>query len=223
MFPARIAACALLALGGSQLASAADSEGGHWKVGVSGGTLGLSPEVGYRFNRFLGLRANGGFFNYDRSEELDDVDYDGTLKLNSVGLLADWHPFGGSFRISGGARSNGNKVDLVGVLNSNVEIGDEEFTPAQVGALNGTAEFKKLTPTLTLGWGGKFANGFMMGLEAGVMFQGSAKLNMTSTGGTLSSDADFLAELESERAQAEEDISDYKLWPVLQLHFAYRF
>ncbi len=62
-----------------------------------------------------------------------------------------------------------------------------------------------------------------MGLEAGVMFQGAAKLTMTSTGGTLSNDPDFRAELDNERAQAEDEVSDYKLWPVMQLHFAYRF
>lgn len=223
MVTARMAACAMLALGLAQAAGAAEGEGGQFRIGASVGTLGISPEVGYRFNKFVGLRANGGFFDYDRTEEVDDISYDGKLKLNSIGVMADLHPFGGSFRLSVGARSNSNKVNLLGELTGPTEIGDEIFTAAEVGTLTGTADFKKLSPAVSLGWGGKFSNGFTMGLEAGVMFQGSAKLSLVSAGGTLSNDAGFLAELENERAQAEDDISDYKLWPVVQLHFAYRF
>ena len=223
MVVARAAVGALVVgamLGAATAAAAAD---GRWSVGVSGGTLGISPEVGYRFSQHGGLRLNGGFFDYDSNEEVDDINYDGTLKLNSVGLLADWYPFGGRFRVSAGARSNKNEVTLVATPTANVEIGDQTYTPAQVGQLNGGVDFKNFTPQLTLGWGGKLAKGFTVGLEAGVLMQGSPKFSLTSTGGTLSSNSTFLAELEQERLQAEEDAEDYKLWPVLQLHFMYRF
>ncbi len=222
MVPARVAAVALLALGAIP-AGVSAAEGGQWHAGVSGGTLGISPEVGYRFGSHGGLRLNGGFFDYDRSEEIDDIDYDGTLKLNSVGLMADWFPFGGSFRLSAGARSNGNKIDLLADPTTNVEIGDETFTPEQVGRLTGGVEFRNFTPALTLGWGGKLGKGFTMGFEAGVLMQGSPKVNLAASGGLLSDQPGFLAELENERAQAEEDARDFKLWPVIQLHFAWRF
>ncbi len=222
MVSARAATLALVALGAiPALASAA--EGGQWHVGASVGTLGISPEAGYRFGEHVGLRANGGFYDYDRSEEIDDIDYDGTLKLKSVGVMADWYPFGGSFRLSAGARSNKNRIDLLAQPTTNIEIGDEEFTPAQVGTLSGGVKFKDLTPAVTLGWGGKLGNGFTMGFEAGVLMQGSPKFSLAASGGVLSNDPTFLAELEKERLQAEEDAEDFKLWPVLQLHFAWRF
>jgi hypothetical protein len=206
-----------------QSGGAMAAEGGIWSVGVSGGTLGISPEVGYRFGEHGGLRLNGGFFDYDRSEEIDDIDYDGTLKLNSVGLMADWYPLGGSFRLSAGARSSSNRIDLAAVPTANQEIGDQTFTPAEIGRLDGRVDFKNFAPTVTLGWGGKFRNGFTIGFEAGVMMQGSPKLDLTASGGTLSSDPGFLAELEAERQEAEDDAKDFKFWPVLQLHFTYRF
>ncbi len=134
MVSARKAMVVLLALGGIPLAAGA-AEGGQWHVGVSGGTLGISPEVGYRFGSHTGLRLNGGFLDFDRSEEIDDIDYDGTLKLNSVGLMADFYPFGGSFRLSVGARSNGNKVNLVATPTGSIEIGDETYTAAEAGTL----------------------------------------------------------------------------------------
>lgn len=223
MVRASTAVCALLSLGLAQAAVAAQGEGGQWSVGVSGGTLGISPEVGYRFGKFGGVRANAGFFDYDRSEEIDDIDYDGTLKLSSFGAMADWYPFGGSFRLSAGARSNSNKIELVATPTTNVEIGDQLYTPTEAGTLNGTVDFKKLSPALSLGWGGKLGKGFTMGFEAGVLMQGSPKFSLTSTGGALSGNQAFLAELEQERLQAEEDADDFKLWPVIQLHFAWRF
>jgi hypothetical protein len=212
--------CALVAATMFHTATAA--EDGNWSVGVSAGTLGISPEVGYRFNKFGGLRANGGFFNYDRTEEIDDIDYDGTLKLNSVGVLADLYPFGGSFRISAGMRSNDNRIDLV-ADEGTVDIGDETYTQAEYGTIRGRVGFKNMAPTVTLGWGGKLKSGFTIGFEAGVMMQGSPRVALTSEGGSLSNNSTFLAELEEERAQAEEDADDFKLWPVLQLHFKYRF
>jgi hypothetical protein len=224
MTSAKAAACALVAAAMFQSASASAAEGGNWSVGVSGGTLGISPEVGYRFNRAFGLRANGGFFNYDRSEEIDDIEYDGTLKLNSVGVLADVYPFGGSFRISAGARSNDNRINLL-VDEGSINVGedDETYTQAEFGTLRGRVNFKKMAPTLTLGWGGKLKSGFTVGFEAGVILQGSPRVALTSQGGSLSSDPTFLAELEEERAQAQDDADDFKLWPILQLHFKYRF
>lgn len=222
MFSARKSACALLAAVLFQAAGAAEADG-QWHVGVSGGTLGISPEVGYRFGERAGLRLNGGFLDYDRSEEIDDIDYDGTLKLKSVGLMADFYPFGGSFRLSAGARSSKNRIDLAAEPTANIEIGDVTYTPDEVGRLDGNVDFKNFAPTVSLGWGGKFKSGFTVGFEAGVMMQGSPKLSLVSSGGSLSTNPTFLAELEQERQEAEDDADDFKLWPVLQLHFLYRF
>lgn len=223
MSSTKVLATALLALSSGALSTAAMSaEEGRWFVGVSGGTNGIAPEIGYR-GEHLGLRANGGFLDYSRSEDIDDIDYDGKLKLNSFGLLADWYPFAGGFRISAGARSSSNKIDLHATPTANVEIGNVSYTPAQAGNLDGTVDFKKLAPTFTLGYGGTLASGFTLGFEAGVVMQGSPNLQLVSSGGTLSNNAQFLAELERERQQAEDDAKDFKFWPVVQVHFLYRF
>jgi hypothetical protein len=212
----------LLALSFGTYSASTLSAEGQWIVGVSGGTNGIAPEIGYRGEHF-GVRANGGFLDYSRTENIDDIDYDGKLKLNSVGLLADWFPFAGGFRLSAGARSNGNKVDLHATPTANLQIGDVTYTPAQVGNLDGRVDFKSLSPTLTLGYGGKLGSGFTLGFEAGVVMQGAPKIRLASSGGTLSSNALFLAELEQGRQQAEDDASDFKFWPVVQVHFLYRF
>jgi hypothetical protein len=218
----KFVAAAMLALSAGAYSAGTLCAEGQWVVGVSGGTNGIAPEIGYR-GEHLGIRANGGFLDYNRTENIDDIDYDGKLKLNSIGLLADWFPFAGGFRISAGIRSNGNKVDLHAAPTANVVIGDVSYTPAQVGNLDGHVQFKNLTPTLTLGYGGTPAGGFTLGFEAGVVLQGSPKLQLNSSGGTLSANALFLAELEQERQQALDDARDFKFWPVVQVHFLCRF
>ena len=214
---------AAVALACSSAAFAADAEeGAHWRVGITGGTLGIGPELGYRFSSHLGLRANGGFFGYDKSDEEDDFDYDATLKLNSVGLMADIFPFGGSFRLSVGARSSRNEVtaDLVPI--GTVDINGETYTAAEFGTGSGTVKWKKFAPTATLGWAGDFSKGLHVGLELGVMMQGSSRIDFTVTG-PAANDADFMADLQQEIDDAEDDAKDYKLWPVVALTVSYSF
>jgi hypothetical protein len=213
-----------LGIAGSLAALPAYSEEGALALGVTGGTLGLGPEISWRFSEHAGLRANGGFYDTTDSDELDDIEYDGKLKLNSFGAMLDWYPFGGGFRLSAGARVNNNKIELEGAPTINTEIGDTTYTPQQIGTLTGTVETDSFAPALTLGYGGKLAKGLTFGFELGVMMQGSPKIeNLTSTGGTLSSNTTFLQQLALEEQRAEDDAHDYKYWPIIQIGLSYRF
>ena len=217
-----VASFALTAAGFAQGACAADQ--GQWTLGLSGGTLGVGPEIAYRYGPNLGMRVNAGYFSYNRDQTLDDIDYNGKLKLNSVGLQADWYPFGGGFRLSLGGRSNSNKIDLKGNPSSSVEIDGTTYTPAEVGTLTGTVKSSSFAPTFALGYGGTLAKGFTMGVELGVMYQGSPKINdLHSSGGLFSSNPIFLADVKAEQQRMEDDAKDFKYWPVLQIDLLYRF
>jgi hypothetical protein len=214
---------AAAALACSSTALAADPEEvAHWRVGITGGSLGIGPELGYRFGSHLGIRANGGFFGYDKSDEEDDFDYDATLKLNSVGAMVDIFPFGGSLRLSVGARSSRNEVtaDLVPI--GTVEINDQTYTAAEFGTGSGTVKWKKFAPSATIGWAGDFSKGLHLGLELGVMMQGSSKIDFTVTG-QAANDPQFMADLQQEIDDAEDDAKDYKLWPIVALTLSYSF
>lgn len=203
-------------------AARADDEA-HWTLGVSGGSLGIGPEVAYRFNSHAGLRGNAGFYSYSHNDDLDDLNYDADLKLESYGLMADWYPTGGGFRISAGVRSNDNHVELFGTPTTSVQIGNTTYTPAQVGTLTGTIETNSLAPALTLGYGGSFRNGFTLGFELGVMFQGSPTVENLKATGLLASNTTFQTNLRQEELNVESDAKDFRYWPILQLHFLYRF
>jgi hypothetical protein len=192
-------------------------------LGVIGGTNGLGVEAGYRFNSRIGVRGNATSFKYDKTVDSDDFEIDGNARLKSFGALVDLYPFGGSFRISAGMRSNSNRFGGIATpTGSTVELGDNTYTAAQVGDLTGTVKFRKSAPTATLGWGGKMKTGLHFGFELGVVAQGSARL-AASSNGTLAGNPTFQADLDDKLAEWEDDAKDYKLWPVIQVGLKYRF
>lgn len=210
-----------LALAASAPAIAQSSPG--VSVGVTGGTLGIGPEVAYRFSDTLGVRGNATFLSVSRGVNSNDIDYDGKLKLRSGGLMLDVFPMHGGFRISAGARINSNKVRLKARPTSDVEVGDETYSPAEVGILSGEVKANSVAPTLTVGWSGGAARGLNFGIEAGAMFQGSPRINDLKATGTLASNADFQASLRREEQEVGDDLDKYKVYPILQIALGYRF
>lgn len=223
----KLLAALVAAMGVAAAAPAVAQDEGGVSVAVTGGTLGIGPEVGYRISNNFGVRANATFFGISHDAESDGIEYQGDLDLQSYGAMIDLYPFGGNFRLSAGARINNNKVDLVGQAadgDDTIEIGDEEYDASDVGVVNGRVETDDLAPTLTLGWGGGLTPGLKFGIDAGVMFQGSPKVTQLSTTGTDPDIQDEVnASLAEERVEIEDDIDDFKLYPVLQLSIGYRF
>jgi hypothetical protein len=192
-------------------------------IGVTGGTLGIGPEVAYRISNTLGVRGNATFLSAGRNVESDGIDYDGDLKLQSGGLMLDLFPTGGGLRISAGARIDSNKVKLKATPADDVEVGDETYTPAEVGVLSGHVKANSFAPTLTIGWAGGMARGVSFGIEAGGMFHGSPKVRDLHATGTLASNPDFQASLREEEREVEDDLDQYKIYPIVQIAVGYRF
>jgi hypothetical protein len=199
-------------------------------LGVTAGTLGIGPEVGYRVSENIGVRANATFFSFSHNIHSDDIRYDAKLKLRSGGAMVDVYPFGGGFRISGGLRVNGNKGRGVGVPNDGTSytIDGTTYTAAEIGTLHAETDIDKLAPALTLGYGGGLSKGLTVGIEAGALFQGSVKVKPLTVTGlcadiTLGPCSTLAADLEAERQSVNDDINDYKVYPVLQVTLGYRF
>jgi len=134
-------------------------------VAVTGGTLGIGPEVSARISPLIGVRGSATFRGFSHSVNGDDLEYNGKLKLASIGAALDLHPFGNGFRVSGGARYNKNRVKLNATPDASrtVNIGGTTYTGAQIGRLDGTVRVKEFTPTLTLGYGSRLTRGAALG------------------------------------------------------------
>jgi hypothetical protein len=181
-------------------------------------TLGFGADAGFKLNDQFGLRLNGNAFSISRDGEASGVDYDVDVDLRTVGLLADWHPFSGGFRISAGAYYNGNKASLTGQSNETVKIGNTTYDLSQAGSLKGDVEFSKVAPYLGVGYYGNLGGGFSIGAELGAMYTGSPKISLSSDSTIISA-----ADIEEERRQAEDDIKAFKFYPVLSVGIKYKF
>ena len=76
-----------------------------------------------------------------------------------------------------------------------------------------------------IGWGGKpSGHGFGLTFDLGVLYQGSPKLSVQAhpTNPAIVP-ASFYTNLEAERAKTENDIKNYKYWPVVGVGFSFSF
>jgi hypothetical protein len=194
-------------------------------AGATGGTLGVGPEVALRISPVLGVRANATFLGVSHSVDSDDITYDGRLKLGSIGLMADLHPFRGGFRVSAGFRINSNKVDLKADTSQDatVEVGDTPYSGAAVGSLGGTVKTRKFAPMLTVGYASGLTPGLKFGVEAGAMLQGSPRIDNLRASGPIAADPAFQAALAREEQEIEDDIDNYRIYPILQVSLRYAF
>lgn len=215
-FTAVAAAAALFALpAGAQ----------NMAVGVNLGTPGVGVQASAKVSDLLVLRGAIDGLSVSRDEDYSDIDYDGKAKLMTGGVFADLHPGGGAFFISGGAYVGKRKINLRAQPTAPVEIGGATFTPAQVGRLDGEAELSNFQPFLGLGLDNTYVGerGWGFRALAGVAFSKRPTVNLTASGGTLSTDAAFQARLRAEEAEARDDAKDFRYFPVLQLGLTRRF
>ncbi len=203
-------------------------------------TLGLGVELIGGINSRINLRLQGNFFDYSKSIEEDGVDYDGKLKLQTFGLLADLHPFAGGFRLSGGLYQNGNKLKLDASCNAECEVGDLTIVnnAGDNGRLFGRAKFNSFSPYVGLGFGNAM-RGFPLhfGLDVGVLLQGAPRIKLgadgfatvrdNDTGMTtrenLATNQEVQDALSAEADNAEEDTKEFKYYPVANFTLGYRF
>jgi hypothetical protein len=219
-------------------------------VGVSANAsllLGFGLSVGTGLGDIFNVR--GVYNGYSISRELGDDagKYDGTVRLQTFGALADYHPFAGAFRLTLGALADGNRVTMTGkpTTGSEYEVGDCTYvsSPSDPLRLDGKIDFRSLAPYFGLGWGGNMnaAPGFFGTFDLGVMWAGSAEMSLAASGSAraksgqpascgsstsdtpVSSNPEFQRELEKARADVEDDASNYEFWPSIQFGLGWRF
>ncbi len=187
-------------------------------------TLGLGIEGGMRVTDHFGFRLGGNWLAFEHDGVEDDIDYEADATLASLGALADYHPFRGGFRLTGGLRLNFNQADVEGRATADVDIGDETFTADEIGTLNGEIGFDALAPYLGVGYGATLLEGtFSVGFDLGVMYQGQADVDLSSEGGTLSGSAVVNENLAREEDEVEDDLEAFAFYPVIGLAATYRF
>lgn len=241
-----VLACMALAMAGPAVAAKAKDEGASVGIAAVAGTMGLGLSVGIPMGERFNLRGVYHAYTYETDFE-DDYGgtYDADIDMGSAGLMLDWHPFKGAFRLTAGFLSNGNEINFDGTDDGTgqYQVGDCTYQsdagdPLSIG---GTTEFESSAPYVGLGWGGNMnaSPGFFMTFDLGVMMSGSPDTGLRADGsvqntntigqpecgvGTIdSSDSAFQQALRDAEDEVNKETEKYELWPNVALGFGWRF
>ena len=187
-------------------------------------TLGLGGEGEYSITESLGIRGGFNYYTYSFNATESGIDYTFDFTLKSVPILLDWHPFKGSFRLTGGAMYNGNSFESNANYGVDIVIGGITYSAADVGVLTADIDFNAFVPYVGIGWDTTFGDdsGFGFSCDLGVLFQGAPQVDFTTTG-LLAADSGFLADLAAEEEELQDSMDSFTIFPVVSVGISYRF
>ena len=192
--------------------------------GLKAGTLGFGLEASWRPIPWFDIRAGANQYDYNDSGAQAGINYDATLALETYYATVNFRFPLSPFRMTVGAFSNGNEVQMVGLPMGAYLIGDNPipYTSADVGTLRSTTSFDSVSPYVGAGFDFNVVGRLGLALDFGVLWQGDPIVDITADG-LLASDPAFIAALESERLQLEDEVEDLKAYPVITLGFNFNF
>lgn len=210
-----------LLLLGLSAAAGARADDNLW-LGVKAGSLGLGVEGTWRPIRWFDLRAGINSFEYDDDGSEAGINYDATLDLRTYYATANFRMPLSPFRLTAGVFDNGNELRLVSRESGPIEVGGTTFSSAEVGTLRGLASFDDVAPYAGIGFDFGLLGKVGLNLDLGVLFQGGPDIALTSDG-VLANDPAFQDALASEKAELEEEVDRYELYPVASVTFTVQF
>ena len=190
----------------------------YTQAGLPGLMFGFAQPLNSQF----GLRvdvATIGERSERRSEE--GIVYDGKLKLNRTALLADWFPFSGRFRFTGGVSANQYRLDLLATgAGGSITVGNTTYTTTAADQLLVRGRYPSSTPYVGFGWGHQASTGLRFSMDVGATI-GRATVSATASGPWAQrvSQADIDAEL----AELRNGMAKVRAVPQLSLGLGYSF
>ncbi|MCH9650475.1 MAG: hypothetical protein K0U98_19735 [Deltaproteobacteria bacterium] len=200
-------------------------------LGLKAGSLGVGPEISVPLGQRLNFR--GGLFVYDLDVDYtaSGVAYEGNIQLQNVLVLVDWHPSGGSFRLSAGLAWNDNSIEGEASLDDLVGL-ENPFDPLiSLGTFRGETKVDPVAPYLGFGWGKaghSASSGWGFSADIGVLLHGKPEVELSIADSPI---LVLLPELrpfvelllEVEELELEQEIDSYQYFPVVSLGVSYRF
>lgn len=171
------------------------------------------------FGSPLRLRAGFDYQPMDIEVGLSGVRH--AIDLPSPGLMAllDWHPGGGSFRVSGGAVHFSSGLELSATPATSVEIGGQGYEPAEIGSLVGELSASESGPCAGIGWGHRSGRRLGLSLGLGTVYHAVPEVTLRVTGPIADMPA-FRSRLDLETDEVSDLVSIARVYPVVNLGIA---
>ena len=194
------------------------------------GTTGLGLHLVVPMESNLNGRFGANYLKHDFDKRSGLVDYKLDGKLASFDLLFDWYVLSNSsFRLTGGLVYNGTRFKATGVPGAagSFTFNGNTYSTTDIGILKGDVSFRRAAPYLGIGWGNALTPNkrWNFGLDAGAFYQGKAKVNLIPLGCTTSNAVcgKLAADVAVEELRMQDDVSDFKVYPVLRASISYSF
>lgn len=210
------------------LLAATGTANADFGVGFKAGTLGLGLEGRWSPLPWLDMRLGANQFDYDTTGSQAGINYDANFALDNYYLTGNFRFPLSPFRVTAGAYANDNEVQLASLDTggANFTIGGDTFSSTDIGQLQSVTSFDSTSPYVGVGYDFEIFGKVGLNLDFGVLWQGEPSVTLVATGfdnAPPAVQAQLGPALEAERLEIEDEVSDYKAWPVLSLGFVYNF
>jgi len=208
-------------------------------VGVGAGTNGTGLTLSVGLTKTVNLRLSAAEIDIDDESETVTVGDDGSegdidaeldFDYGATAVLFDWHAFDNGFRFTAGMMKNNGAADLTGELQSGIIIDGQALDPSDLvgGSVGGEVSLgDSYQPYIGIGWG-RGAGG-----DGGFSFSADLGLAMLDTdvdleadviaGGNFADQDELEVSLRDLESDAEKELEDFELWPVLAIGVNYAF
>jgi len=206
-------------------------------VGLKTGTVGTGVEVSIALTKSVNARFSLTSLDAGDEEETIEVGDDGAsadldaeldLEFGATAILFDWYVFDGGFHLTAGFMRNDSELSFKGELQGDIEVDGETLDQSDIdGDISGDLSLgESFQPYLGVGWGRKAGadGGFSFTAEIGVaLLDPSADLEADLAGGSSLTQAELDDRIKGIEDDADDDLDDFKAWPVLSIGVNYAF
>jgi hypothetical protein len=218
-FSLALLSCALLA---PQVARASEPA-----VDLSVGTSGISAGIEQPVGPATDVRLSYGVLDFTNTQSFSNLVIDVTANLSvheafhvrTLGLYAD-HTIHGSFYATAGLVYNLNQINGTSVpTGSSVVIDGVVYPQASAGVIYTVVRWPAIAPYLGIGFGPPIHGRRHAGLfgDAGLYYQGPARVEFSATGAILANYAKFQPYFDEGRRQLTTGLAPVEVYPVIRL------
>lgn len=222
----KYAAGLLLAAG--LMAGQARADDSHFGMGIKAGTLGLGLEGRWAPLPLIDLRIGANSYGLDVDNKYSGIEYAGKFDLQTFYLTANLKFPLSPFRFTVGAFSNGNELRLASNVPGDFNIGGDFYLGGtEVDGLYSKTTFDSVAPYAGIGFDFELFGKAGLNFDLGVLWQGEPLVTLDASGPAAQPGHPLYDVLQSslaaEQADLQDDISNFKAYPVVSLAFVYNF